>query len=102
MLQSFALATLAFSGNPPVWSIYPVALVGGIDHRVRQPGPARLRGRDGPEADVQNAVSLNSALMTCSRILGPALAGLLIVTVGFGWCFPSTACPTSRSDRRSG
>ena len=41
-----------------------------------------------PVEDVQNAVSLNSALMTSSRIFGPALAGLLIVTVGYGWCFP--------------
>ena len=40
-----------------------------------------------PETNVQNAVSLNAALMTSSRILGPALAGLLSVTVGFGWCF---------------
>jgi predicted MFS family arabinose efflux permease len=42
-----------------------------------------------PETDVQNAVSLNSALMTSSRVVGPALAGLLVATVGFGWCFLS-------------
>ncbi|MEP6623379.1 MAG: MFS transporter, partial [Acidimicrobiia bacterium] len=42
-----------------------------------------------PEDDVQNAVSLNSALMTSSRVVGPALAGLLVATVGFGWCFLS-------------
>ena len=40
-----------------------------------------------PDEDVNNAVSLNSALMTGSRIVGPALAGLLITTVGFGWAF---------------
>jgi predicted MFS family arabinose efflux permease len=40
-----------------------------------------------PEANVQNAVSLNSALMTGSRVVGPALAGLLITTVGYGWTF---------------
>ena len=40
-----------------------------------------------PEADVPNAVSLNSALMTSSRVIGPALAGVLITTVGFGWAF---------------
>ena len=39
------------------------------------------------EDEVPNAVSLNSALMTSSRIVGPALAGLLITTVGYGWCF---------------
>ena len=36
---------------------------------------------------MNNAVSLNSALMTSSRIIGPALAGLLVSTVGFGWAF---------------
>jgi len=36
---------------------------------------------------MNNAVSLNSALMTSSRIVGPALAGLLVATVGYGWCF---------------
>ncbi len=39
------------------------------------------------EDDIGNAVSLNSALMTGSRVVGPALAGLLITTVGFGWAF---------------
>jgi predicted MFS family arabinose efflux permease len=36
---------------------------------------------------VQNAVTLNSALMTSSRVVGPALAGLLVITTGYGWCF---------------
>ena len=40
-----------------------------------------------PASDVQNAVTLNSALMTSSRVIGPALAGILVVTAGFGWCF---------------
>jgi predicted MFS family arabinose efflux permease len=40
-----------------------------------------------PEDDVNNAVSMNSALMTSSRIFGPALAGLLVGTIGFGWTF---------------
>jgi predicted MFS family arabinose efflux permease len=40
-----------------------------------------------PETDVQNAVTLNSALMTSARIVGPAIAGLLVVTTGYGWCF---------------
>ena len=40
-----------------------------------------------PPEDIQNAVSLNSALMTSSRVVGPAIAGLLVVTVGFAACF---------------
>jgi predicted MFS family arabinose efflux permease len=40
-----------------------------------------------PEEHVQNAVSLNTALMTGSRIFGPALAGLVIATAGYSWAF---------------
>jgi MFS family permease len=39
------------------------------------------------EDDVANAVTLYSALVNSSRIFGPALAGLLVVSVGYGWCF---------------
>ncbi len=87
MLQSFALAALAFSGSPPVWSIYIVAFVGGMTTAFDNPARRAFVVEMVPVEDVQNAVSLNSALMTSSRIFGPALAGLLIVTVGYGWCF---------------
>jgi MFS family permease len=40
-----------------------------------------------PAAGMTNAVSLNSALMTSSRVFGPALAGLLVTSFGFGWAF---------------
>jgi predicted MFS family arabinose efflux permease len=40
-----------------------------------------------PQTHVQNAVSLNSALMTSARVIGPPIAGFLIVTSGYGWCF---------------
>ena len=87
MLQSFTLAALAFSGHPPVASIYAVALVGGITVAFDNPARRAFVVEMVPEEDMQNAVSLNSALMTSARVVGPALAGLLVVTVGFGWCF---------------
>ncbi len=89
MLQSFTLAALAFSGSPPVWSIYLVALVGGVTVAFDNPARRAFVNEMVDEEDVQNAVSLNSALMTSSRVVGPALAGLLVATVGFGWCFLS-------------
>jgi MFS family permease len=87
MLQSFALAALAFSGNPPVMSIYLVAVAGGLATAFDNPARRAFVVEMVPIDNVQNAVSLNSALMTSSRIFGPALAGLLIATVGYGWCF---------------
>jgi MFS family permease len=87
MAQSFVLAALAFSGSPPVVAIYAVAFVGGLtmafDNPARRSFVVEMVGDDA----INNAVSLNSAIMTSSRIVGPALAGLLVVTAGFGWAF---------------
>ena len=87
MLQSFVLAALAFTGDPPLLAVYAVAMLGGIATAFDNPARRAFVTEMVPESHVQNAVSLNSALMTGSRIVGPALAGLLIVTVGYGWCF---------------
>ena len=87
MGQSFALAGLAFAGRPPVAAIYAVAWVGGITLAFDNPARRSFVVEMVPEGDIGNAVSLNSALMTGSRVIGPALAGLLVSTVGFGWCF---------------
>jgi MFS family permease len=87
MCQSLALAALAFTGNPPVWSIYFVALIGGFTVAFDNPARRAFVVEMVPTDNVNNAVSLNSALMTSSRVVGPALAGLLVTTVGFGWAF---------------
>ncbi len=87
MAQSFLLAALAFSGSPPVLAIYGVAMLGGFATAFDNPARRSFVVELVPKADIANAVSLNSALMTGSRVVGPALAGLLISTVGFGWCF---------------
>ena len=87
MLQSFALALIAFMHQPPVVAIYVVAVLGGIATAFDNPARRAYVVEMVPEANVQNAVSLNSALMTGSRVVGPALAGLLITTVGYGWTF---------------
>lgn len=87
MVQSFALATVAFMDQPPVAAIYIVAVFGGIATAFDNPARRAYVVEMVPEANVQNAVSLNSALMTGSRVVGPALAGLLITTVGYGWTF---------------
>ena len=87
MLQSFALASLAFMDHPPVVAIYVIAFLGGTATAFDNPARRAFVVEMVNEDMVPNAVSLNSALMTSSRIVGPALAGLLITTVGYGWCF---------------
>src|SRR5262249_859206 len=78
---------LAFSGSPPVAAIYGVALIGGfvvsIDTTARRAFVVEMVDED----MVINAVSLNSALMTSARVIGPVVAGVLIAVVGYGWSF---------------
>jgi MFS family permease len=86
-MQSAALAALAFHGDPPLTAIYAVTLAGGciiaIDSTARRAFVVELVDED----LVTNAVSLNSAIMTSARVVGPVFAGLLVSLFGYGWCF---------------
>ena len=70
-----------------VWIVFLLSLASGlvtaIDNPARQSFYADMVGED----HVRNAVSLNSAAFTGSRVIGPAVAGLLIATVGIATCF---------------
>ena len=87
MLQSAGLAVFAFMAHPPLAGLYMLAIAGGIflafDNPLRRSFVSEMVR---PE-DVPNAVVLYSATVNVSRIFGPALAGLLVVTMGYGWCF---------------
>ncbi len=87
MAQSFVLAGLAFMDEPPLAAIYVVASFGGLCMAFDNPARRAFVVEMVPEDMVHNAVSLNSAMMTSSRVIGPALGGLLITTVGYGWAF---------------
>jgi MFS family permease len=87
MAQSFALAAFAFADDPPVIGLYALALAGGFTVAFDNPARRAFVVEMVEEDDAQNAVSLNTAVMTGSRIVGPALAGLLVTTVGYGWAF---------------
>jgi MFS family permease len=87
MAQSFALAAIGFQESPPLLAIYLVAVVGGFTTAFDNPARRAFVVEMVPAEDIPNAVSLNSALMTGSRVLGPALGGLMVATVGFGWAF---------------
>lgn len=92
MFQSMALAAVAFMPHPSVLAVYAVAFVGGLITSFDNPPRRAFVVEMVPERDVNNAVSLNSAMMTGARVFGPALAGLLVTTVGYGWCFAADAC----------
>ena len=87
MAQSSGLAVLAFLPHPPLGGLYVLALVGGtllaFDNPLRRSFVTEMVVAE----DIPNAVVLYSLIVNVSRIFGPALAGLLIVTLGYGWCF---------------
>jgi MFS family permease len=87
MLQSVALAVLTLAHLIQVWQIVALALFQGLvnafDVPIRQSMTVEMVGRE----DLRHAISLNSMMFNLARILGPALGGILIATVGAGWCF---------------
>jgi len=87
MCQSFALAGLAFMHHPPLAALYGTALAGGVLLSLDNPVRRSFVTEMVPQEDVANAVTLYSALVNASRIFGPALAGLLVTTAGYGWAF---------------
>lgn len=87
MVQSLLLAAVVFSGHATVGAIYALAVVQGVITAFDNPARRAFVVEMVPHGMVANAVSLNSTVMTGSRIVGPAAAGLLVITVGFGWTF---------------
>jgi MFS family permease len=87
MALAFALALLVATGTVQVWHVYVLAVllgvVNAVDMPVRQSFVVEMVGR----RDVANAVALNSAVFNGSRIAGPAVAGVLIATLGIAACF---------------
>jgi MFS family permease len=100
MLESFALAGLAFAvagygSKPPPHTVSVIigwlialsmfqGLVNAFDVPARQSLVVKLVDR---REDLANAIALNSSMFNAARLVGPAIAGLLIWRVGEAWCF---------------
>ncbi|MBV8086203.1 MAG: MFS transporter [Chloroflexi bacterium] len=86
-VQTLALWLLTASGQVQLWQIYALGLVFGITTTFLIPAQqsfvARIIGRE----DLHHAVALNAAVMNCSRVIGPALGGVVIARWGTSWCF---------------
>jgi MFS family permease len=85
--SSATTALLLFTGWAQPWHLMALATIGGIAFAFevpsRQAFVSDLVGRE----HLLNAVALNSVLVNSSRVVGPALAGLIMAAVGAGWCF---------------
>ena len=90
-LCALGLGLLTVTGIVQLWHVYVFAFLHGcaaaFDAPARQTFVSDLVG----EADLPNAVALNSTSFNAARMVGPALAGLLIAGVGTGWAFLANA-----------
>lgn len=81
------LGSLTVAGVVELWHVYVLGFLTGcaaaLDAPVRQTFVAEMVG----DADLSNAVALNSTSFNAAQMIGPAIAGLLIASVGIGWAF---------------
>ena len=91
---ALVLGLLNVSGLVELWQVYLLCLVFGVftafDPPVRQSFVAEMVGRE----HLANAVALNSSTFNLARIVGPAIAGLMIIWTGTGWVFLVNAAST--------
>ncbi|MCB0960432.1 MAG: MFS transporter [Acidimicrobiales bacterium] len=87
MAQSMVLGLLVLTDLASVPVIFGLATIQGVLNSFDNPARRAFVVEMVPAEDLPNAVSLNSAVMTGSRVVGPALAGALVLTVGYGWPF---------------
>src|SRR5260221_14137775 len=87
MLLAFALAVLTFMNIVQEWHVIVLAALLGVvnafDAPARQAIIPELVGKD----DLPNAIALNSMMFNSARVIGPAIAGLMLAAIGAAWCF---------------
>lgn len=87
MIQAFLMAALVWSGKVQYWQVLILAAILGLsntfDLPARQSFIIELVGRK----DLFNAVALNSATVNLARIAGPAIAGIIMASLGTAFCF---------------
>ncbi len=87
MILAGILAALTLTHRVHVWQIMLLAsglgVVNAFDIPARQAFLIDMVGRE----DLMNAIALNSSMFNGARIIGPAIAGILVASIGEGWCF---------------
>ena len=91
MLLAFILAALTLLHKMQVWHVFVLAgflgVVNAFDIPGRQSFLVDMVGKD----DLMNAIALNSSMFNGARVIGPAIAGILVAKIGEGWCFFANA-----------
>jgi len=87
-IQAFVLAALAATGALRVWHIALLATVLGVANSFDAPArQAMTVDMVDDRRDLMNAIALNSSIFNMARIVGPAVGGVILASLGAAWCF---------------
>ena len=88
MVKAFVLASLALSGTVQIWHVLVLGVLLGLVNAVDMPArQAFLTELVSNREDLSNAIALNSSVFNGARLIGPALAGLVLAGTNAGVCF---------------
>ena len=87
MALTLVLAVLTLTGHVQLWQIITTSLLLGVVNAFDIPARQVFVAQTVSRPDLMNAIALNSSTFNGARIIGPAMAGLLVAAVGEGWCF---------------
>ncbi len=87
MALALILGALVSTGLVQIWMVLAIAVGRGIVLSFNQPARQSLISELVPRDDLKNAIALNSATLNLTRVLGPAIGGVLIATVGVAGAF---------------
>src|ERR1041385_6954174 len=87
MALTFVLAWLTLSHRVQIWHVVTLAALTGIVNAFDLPARQAFVVDMVARADLVNAIALNSSMFNGARIIGPALAGIVVAAIGEGWCF---------------
>jgi MFS family permease len=91
MILAFVFAGLTLSHRITVPEIFVLAILRGIVNAFDIPGRQAFLVEMVGKEDLINAIALNSSMFNGARIIGPAIAGIVVAKIGEGWCFFSDA-----------
>jgi MFS family permease len=87
MILAFILAALTLTHKVQVWHIFVLAALLGVVNAFDIPGRQSFLVEMVGKEDLMNAIALNSSMFNGARVIGPAVAGVLVARFGEGWCF---------------
>jgi MFS family permease len=87
MILAFILAALTLTHTVQVWHIYVLASLLGVVNAFDIPGRQSFLVDMVGREDLMNAIALNSSMFNGARVIGPAIAGILLIKIGEGGCF---------------